>query len=247
MLMYELVHPVDNPTVLNDREVSIAPTLDTVETEPEDIDIRAALEDDQGLEDDLDRLDSTESTISSEEHSLPSTARPSLQLDNISTLPKNNYSLLDLVVSRSENNRISPSSSVTSTSEDSLTHPDEKSRSTSFSSVHSRPQTPSHASDEGSMTEIFVKTGSGKTLTLNVDKAITVQQLKVKLEALEGTPHAEQRLYSSMKQLRDEDSLSHYDLNTIQMNVSLNGGSSIYRVNSSSKAIESTADWDFPL
>lgn len=235
MLMYELLQPVDNPTDMNERDVSLAPTMDTAETEPEGIEARAE------LEDDMDRLDSTELTISSEEHSLPSTARPSIQLDNVLPHQKHRPSLLELVESRLENNRISPSSSVTSTSEDSLTHPDEKSRSTSFSSIHSRPHTPLHASEAAGTTEIFVKTGSGKTLALYVDKTITVQQLKVKLEELEGIPHAEQRLYASTKQLRDEDPLSHYDVKTIQMNTNMNGGSSTCH------AIESKVDRDFRL
>jgi hypothetical protein len=146
MLMYELLPPVDISMEANGREVSVALTVDTVETEAEGIDTRA------GSDDERDILASTESTISTEEHSIASAARPSIQRDNISTAQTNNPSLLELIESRFENNRISPSSSVTSTStDDSLTHPDAKSRSTSFSSIHSGPQTPNLKPDISGM------------------------------------------------------------------------------------------------
>jgi hypothetical protein len=146
MLMYELLPPVDISMEANGREVSVALTVDTVETEAEGIDTRA------GSDDERDILASAESTISTEEHSIASAARPSIQRDNISTAQTNNPSLLELIESRFENNRISPSSSVTSTStDDSLTHPDAKSRSTSFSSIHSGPQTPNLKPDISGM------------------------------------------------------------------------------------------------
>jgi hypothetical protein len=144
--MYELLQPVDISSGTNEREVSVALTVDTVETEAEGINTRTS------SNNELDILASTESTISTEDHSLPSTARPSIQLDNIPTAQSNNPSLLEIIESRFENNRISPSSSVTSTStDDSLTHPDAKSRSTSFSSVHSGSQTPNFEPDKPGM------------------------------------------------------------------------------------------------
>jgi hypothetical protein len=236
MLMYEQLQPIDISTEANEREISIALTVDTVETEAEGIDARASSDDEPDI------LASTESTISTEEHSLPSTAGPSIQLDNISTSQSNHPSLLEIIESRFENNRNSPSSSVTSTStDDSLTHPDAKSRSTSFSSVHSGLQTPNFKPDTSGMwcwsstlltsgeedntTEIFVKTSLGKILALHLDKNITVRQLKIKLEELEGTPHEEQRLYASMMQLRDNDPVFQYDSSSIDMRLQTLGGS----------------------
>jgi hypothetical protein len=124
MLIYELVQSVPTDG-LSDRDISVTPTINTVETVPENVEPENAAED----------------IPETPEGTMESFRQPVRRL----SIPHegNPGSLLDLVESKLEDTHISPTSSVLSNSTDDEFPEGQKStRSTSFSSVHSRPTTP---------------------------------------------------------------------------------------------------------